>query len=91
MKLTQLFHPTYRFQFHLKSLFYCRYHKIPISEMFTNPSVPFAEGVVFTNQEISEIPGKPRMAKLRRNMFPWYYWDEIRIFDLEDHWLGLTK
>lgn len=35
---------------YLKSIFYCRYHKVPISEMFTNPDVPFAEGVVFTNQ-----------------------------------------
>ena len=67
------------FQTALKSLFYCRYHKIPLSNMFTDASVPFAEGVIFYNDTVSECPGKPRMAKLRRDMYPWYYQDKLRI------------
>lgn len=79
------------FRSFLKSIFYSRYHKIPLSDMFTNPEVPFAEGIVFYNQEISQIPDKPRMAKLRRNMFPWYYWDKIKIIGLEDSWLEYAE
>lgn len=74
------------FRLYLKSIFYCRYHKIPISDMFTNPAVPFAEGVVFYNDTVSVAEGKPRMAKLRRDMFPWHYWDNIKILGLEDYW-----
>jgi hypothetical protein len=70
----------------LKSIFYCRYHKIPISEMFSNEVVPYAEGVVFYNEELGS-PEKPWMAKLRRDMFPWYYWNKIEIIGLEDYWL----
>lgn len=72
------------FRLHLKSLFYCRYHKIPLSEMFTNEKVPFAEGVVFYNDEIS-VCGKPRMSKLRRDMFYWHYSDKIHIHGLEQY------
>lgn len=72
------------FRLYLKSLFFCRYHKIPLSDMFTNNSVPFAEGVVFYNDEVSICPGKPRMAKLRRDMMYWYYSDKIEIYGLED-------
>jgi len=79
------------FRVALKSIFYCRYHKIPISDMFTNPEVPFAEGIVFTNPTISEVPNKPRMAKLRRNMYPWYYWDKIKIIGLEDFWYDYAE
>lgn len=76
------------FLYYLKSIFYCRYHKIPLSEMNTNSKVPFAEGVVFYNLE---DPSKPRMAKLRRDMYPWHYWDVIRIIDLDDYWLEYAK
>lgn len=65
------------FHKHLKSLFYCRWHKIPISEMFQRDDVPFAEGVVFYNPTLGNW-----MSKLRRDMFPWYYWDKIHIHDL---------
>ena len=71
------------FRTSLKSLFYCRHHKIPISQMFGNDKVPFAEGVIFYNDEVSVAPGKPRMAKLRRDMFPWYYEGKIEILGLE--------
>jgi hypothetical protein len=43
----------------------------------------FAEGVIF-----SEDTDKPRLAKLRRDMYPWHYWDKIKIIGLEDHWKG---
>lgn len=71
----------------LKSLFYCRYHKIPISEMFERDDVPFAEGVVFYNDTVSVVEGKPRMAKLRRDMMPWLYWDKVKIIGLEKEWI----
>lgn len=41
-----------------------------------------AEGVVFTNLE-RKGEGKTWMAKLRRDMFDWYYADAIRIFDYD--------
>lgn len=72
------------FRLYLKSIFYCRYHKIALSDMFKNEKVPFAEGVVFYNNKISVSEDKPRMAKLRRDMFYWYYSDKIHIHDLED-------
>jgi hypothetical protein len=52
--------------------------------MFTNEKVPFAEGVVFYNDEIS-VCGKPRMSKLRRDMFYWHYSDKIHIHGLEQY------
>jgi hypothetical protein len=55
--------------------------------MHTDPTVPFAEGIIFYNDTISVCPGKPRKAKLRRDMYPWYYANKIRILGLEDHWL----
>ena len=73
------------FHKYLKSLFYARYHKIPISEMFGRDDVPFAEGVVFYNPTIAEEGCRPRMSKLRRDMYPWHYWDAIHIKDL-DQW-----
>ena len=41
-----------------------------------------AEGVVFYNLRRKE-EGKPYMAKLRRDMFDWYYGDKIEIFDYD--------
>lgn len=67
------------FRHFLKSMLFSRLNKIPISEMFKNDKVPFAEGVIFYNDEVSLVPGKPRMAKLRRDMFPWFYTDKIDI------------
>lgn len=55
------------FQFHLRSIFYCRFHKLPLM----SADAPFAEGVIFYNGT--------KMAKLRRDMFPWFYQDKIRI------------
>lgn len=37
-----------------------------------------AEGVIFYNLK-RKSEGKSWMAKLRRNMFDWYYADELRI------------
>jgi len=38
----------------------------------------FAEGIVFYNLR-RKAEGKPYMAKLRRNMFDWYYSSEVKI------------
>ena len=46
----------------------------------------YAEGVVFTNRQLGSDEFHPRMAKLRRSMYPWYYWDKVRIIGLEDEW-----
>jgi hypothetical protein len=67
------------FQHFLKSMLYSRLNKIPISKMFSDERVPFAEGVIFYNDEVSSAPGKPRMAKLRRDMFAWFYTDKVEI------------
>ena len=45
----------------------------------------FAEGVIFCNYTLGS-EGKPRMAKMRRSMFWWYYLDKIRIEGPEDFW-----
>jgi hypothetical protein len=42
----------------------------------------FAEGVVFYNLK-RQAEGKTWMAKLRRDMFPWFYEPEIKIFDYD--------
>jgi hypothetical protein len=78
------------FRVYLKSILYCRLNKIPLSDMHTNPEVPVPEGVVFYNDTVS-VCDKPRMAKLRVDMFPWHYWDKIHIIGLEDHWLEYAK
>ncbi len=65
------------------SLFYCRYHKIPISDMGTNVEVPFAEGVVFYNGD--------KIAKLRRDMWYWYYCEKVEIYDLNQATLDNAK
>lgn len=78
------------FRLYLKSIFYCRYHKIPLSDMFFHPDVPVAEGVVFYNDTVS-VCDKPRMAKLRVDMYPWHYWDKIHIKGLDAHWLEYAQ
>ena len=42
----------------------------------------FAEGVVFYNLK-RKAEGKSYMAKLRRNMFSWFYANDIEIFDYD--------
>ena len=80
------------FRLYLKSLFYCRYFKIPFSDMFQREDVPFAEGVVFYNDTLTPLAsGMPRMAKLRRDMFFWHYSDKIKILGLEDAVLEQAK
>ena len=71
------------FRLHLKSLFYCRFHKIPISDMATNVEVPFAEGVVFYNGD--------KIAKLRRDMWYWHYCEKVEIYDLSEATLANAK
>lgn len=46
---------------------------------------PFAEGVVFYNPKRRE-QGLSWMAKLRRDMYPWYYQNKIEIYDLPEYW-----
>lgn len=70
------------FKTYLKSMLYCRNNKIPLNRMMTDPSVPFTEGVVIYRNENPET----KMAKLRRDMYPWFYWDNIEIYDLEKYW-----
>lgn len=75
------------FRTSLKSLLYCRHNKVMISNMFTNVDVPFTEGIVI----YQKTDDKVMMSKLRRDMFPWFYWDKIHIMDLEDHWLEYAE
>jgi len=74
------------FRLALKSIFFCRFHKIQISDMFGNSEVPFAEGIVFYNDSVihsEDHPTIPRIAKLRRDMMDWYYGNNVEIYDLE--------
>jgi hypothetical protein len=61
------------FKDNLKSIFYIKTHKSTMADSV------FAEGVIFYNLRRKE-EGKPYMAKLRRDMFPFYYEDKIEIF-----------
>ena len=64
------------FQNYLRSRFYMKTHKCSFDESI------FAEGVVFYNfKRMKE--GKTYMAKLRRDMYPWYYEDKIEIYEKE--------
>jgi hypothetical protein len=63
------------FETHLVSLFYCNQHKVPHKDC-TN----MAEGVIFYNLKRQQ-EGKPYMAKLRRDMFRWYYEEKLRILE----------
>jgi hypothetical protein len=47
---------------------------------------PFAEGIIFYNRKRQAL-GLSWMAKLRRNMYPWFYWDQIDIEGLPDYWV----
>lgn len=70
----------------LKSLIYCRLNKIPFSQMW-GEDVPFTEGIVI-HQPRKDNLEMPRMSKLRRDMYPWYYWDKIEIYDLDESWIN---
>lgn len=54
------------FQNFLRSRFYMKAHKCGFEE------APFAEGVIFTSMS-RKTAGQTHMAKLRRDMFRWYY------------------
>lgn len=60
------------FEGHLKSLFHAK--QVGFDD------ANFAEGVIFYNLKRKE-QNKPYMAKLRRDMFRWYYEDKLEIFD----------
>ncbi len=60
------------FQHHLKSLFH--------SKRAGYENAVFAEGVIFYNLT-RKAENKSYMAKLRRDMFPWYYSDSIEILE----------
>lgn len=61
------------FKDYLKSFFYARYHKIKF-----NDCQVFAEGVIFYNLK-RKAQEKTWRAKLRRDMFDWYYKDYVHI------------
>jgi hypothetical protein len=61
------------FKDHLKSIFYMKTNKVLMFDSV------FAEGVIFYNLKRKE-EGKTYMAKLRRDMFPFFYEDKIEIF-----------
>ena len=58
------------FKDHLKSLFH--------SKRVGYDQADFAEGVIFYNLK-RKAENKSYMAKLRRDMFPWYYSDKLKI------------
>ena len=62
------------FKDYLKSIFYMKTHKCKMNER-----VFFAEGVLFYNLKRKE-EGKTYMAKLRRDMFPFFYGYKIEIY-----------
>ena len=64
-----------------KDYLYSRYYTKRASKMGWNDKV-FAEGVVFYNLK-RKAEGKKWMAKLRRDMFDWYYSPEIEIYDYD--------
>lgn len=51
----------------------------------------FAEGVIFTNRQLGCDQDHPRMSKLRRDMFYWYYSDKIHILGLEESFIEDAK
>ena len=61
-----------------KDFLFSRYYTKRASKLGLEDKV-FAEGVVFYNYKRREA-GKTYMAKLRRDMFEWYYSDKIEIF-----------
>ncbi|MBI1869859.1 MAG: hypothetical protein HYS07_01540 [Chlamydiae bacterium] len=64
-----------------KDYLFSRYFTKRASKLNLNTQV-FAEGVVFYNLR-RKSEGKTSMAKLRRDMFDWFYSDKIQIFDYD--------
>ena len=60
------------FKDHLRSLYWMKIH----NKGGWSNDAPFAEGVVFTQKDDQ---GRTRYAKLRRDMYPWYYEPYIEI------------
>lgn len=59
------------FRYHLKSLHHAR--RVGFQEAV------FAQGIIFYNLKRRD-QGLPYMAKLRRDMFDWYYADKLKLF-----------
>ena len=71
----------------LHSLVYSKLHKMRPKD---NVEIPFCEGIViYKDSELD--PDKAMVAKLRRDMFPWYYWDKMKIEGLDDFWLDYAN
>ena len=64
-----------------KDWLFSRFYTKRASKMGWSDKV-FAEGVVFYNLK-RKSEGKTWMAKLRRDMFDWYYSDKIEIYDYD--------
>ena len=75
------------FKTSLKSLLYCRINRISLSEMYSDPNVPFTEGIVIYRNDEPET----QMAKLRRDMMDWYYGEKIGLLGLEDWRVDAAK
>lgn len=82
------------FRIELKSILYCRLNKIHLSQLLLNPDVPFTEGVVlYRDMGFDEERQfkKAKMSKLRRDMYDWYYGENIEILGLEDWRIDAAK
>ena len=64
-----------------KDWLFSRYYTKRASKLGLDDKV-MAEGVVFYNLK-RKAEGKTNMAKPRRDMFDWYYSDDIEIFDYD--------
>ena len=58
--------------------------------MYIQGGLPSAEGIVIYKDNEFD-PDKAMMAKLRRDMFPWYYWDKLEIHDLDEYWIDYAR
>ena len=72
------------FKDYLKSIFYMKTHNCTMVDSV------FAEGVIFYNLKRKE-EGKTYMAKLRRDMFPFFYEDKVEIFYCSGGEIGETQ
>jgi hypothetical protein len=68
------------FQTSLESRYYYRYMSKKSNNNIDLKNMPFAEGVVFYNLKNKE-QGTPYMAKIRRDMFVWYYEPDVPVID----------
>jgi hypothetical protein len=72
-----------------KDFLFSRYFTKKASKEGTEEKV-FAEGVIFYNLK-RKAEGKTWMAKLRRDMFDWYYSDSIKIIGYSKQGTGVTE